>query len=574
VDLLRVHMAQRKAQREAMPPEYARWGGRGLTAAMLTQEVPPACDPLGPFNKLVFAPGLLAGRGVSSAGRISIGAKSPLTGGIKESNAGGNAAWNLVKLGLGAIVVDEQAEAGQLFILQISPESCQLLPADELQGLGVYALAKALQKRFGRKNALILVGQGGEMRLLAAGIALTDRDGTPGRLAARGGLGAVLGSKGLKAIVIEDARGEASPPSDPAALKEAIRRYVANLREDYYTSEVFPEVGTPYMVAPMQKLGGLPTRNFSAGNFEDLSELEGNAVRNTILQRGGAGKTTHACMTGCVVRCSNVIPDENGHPLVAPIEYESMIMLGPNLGIASLDAVAAFNRRCNDLGIDTVDVGGAIGVAMQAGVLEFGDIEGVFHLLDQIEHGTELGKMIGSGAATTGHTLGVTRTPVVKGQCIAAYDPRAIKGLGVTYATSPMGADHTAGHTADFPVNHRSPAGQVELSRQVQITAAAWDTLGLCSFVTGAIAPTMHLLVEMLRAIDGSDYPEDYISRLGQDVLKMERAFNQSAGFTSADDRLPDYFKKEELPPFNVVFDVNDEDLDRIFKFTPGDPEP
>lgn len=568
MDLLRVDMSTPAARREPMPEAYARWGGRGLTAAVLTQEVPPTCDPLGPLNKLVLAPGLLAGRGISSAGRLSIGAKSPLTGGIKESNAGGNAASNLMRLGLGALVIEGRPEAGRLYLLCIRAAACEFQAADEYRGLGTYALAEALLARFGRNHTLVLLGPAGEMRLTAAGITLTDVDGNPGRLAARGGLGAVMGAKGLKAIVIEEARDRAAPASQPEALKDAIRQYTLGLRNDYYTSTVFPELGTPYMVAPMEKLGALPTRNFSAGSFEDLSELEGQAVRQIILRRGGQGKTTHACMSGCVVRCSNVVPDADGRTLVAPIEYESMVLLGPNLGIGSLDAVARFNYRCNDLGVDTVDVGGAIGVAMEAGQLAFGDSDGVLKLLDELEQGSVLGRVIGHGTATAGRVFGVLRTPVVKGQCIAAYDPRSIKGLGVTYATSPMGADHTAGHTADFPVNHHSAEGKVELSRQAQITAAAWDTLGLCSFVTGATAPRIPVVVDMLRSLDGRDYPDNYLMQVGQAVLEMERAFNRTAGFTPAHDRLPAYFQTEPLPPFNVVFDVSDEDLDKLFDFS------
>lgn len=568
MDLLRVDVSTLTARREPMPEAYARWGGRGLTAAVLTQEVPPTCDPLGPLNKLILAPGLLAGRGISSAGRISIGAKSPLTGGIKESNAGGNAASNLVRLGLGAIIIEGRPEPGRLHLLRIGAQACEFQPADEYRGLGNYALAKALLARFGRNHTLVLLGPAGEMRLTAAGITLTDVDGNPGRLAARGGLGAVMGAKGLKAILLEEMRDKAAPASNPEALKDAVRQYTNGLRDDYYTSTVFPEIGTPYMVAPMEKLGALPTRNFSAGSFEDLSELEGQAVRQIILRRGGQGKATHACMSGCVVRCSNIVPDADGRAIVAPIEYESMVLLGPNLGIGSLDAVARFNYRCNDLGVDTVDVGGAIGVAMEAGQLAFGDVEGVLKILDEIERGTVLGRVIGNGTATAGRVFGVARTPVVKGQCLAAYDPRSIKGLGVTYATSPMGADHTAGHSADFPVNHHSPEGKMELSRLAQTTAAAWDTLGLCSFVTGATAPKISVVVDMLRSLDGRDYPDNYVAQLGQAVLLMERAFNRAAGFTPADDRLPEYFKTEALPPFNVVFDVSDEDLDKLFDFS------
>ncbi len=254
MEVLRVNMDRLTTSREPMPQAYAQWGGRGLTAAILMREVPPPCEPLGPHNKLILAPGLLAGRGISSAGRISIGAKSPLTGGIKESNAGGNAASNLVRLGLGAVVIEGQPEPGHLYLLRIGAQDCDFQPADEYRGLGNYPLAEALSARFGRNHTLALLGPAGEMRLTAAGITLTDVDGNPGRLAARGGLGAVMGAKGLKAILIEETREKAAPPQNPEGLKEAVRRYTTGLREDYYTSTVFPEIGTPYMIAPMQKL--------------------------------------------------------------------------------------------------------------------------------------------------------------------------------------------------------------------------------------------------------------------------------------------------------------------------------
>jgi aldehyde:ferredoxin oxidoreductase len=552
---------------EPIPDDYVRWGGRGLSAAILTNEVSPTCDPLGPANKLVFAPGILAGRNISSAGRLSIGAKSPLTGGIKESNAGGSTAGALAHLNIKALVIEGQPQPEQLNILRVGTDDCEFITADGYRGLGTYELAEKLLSKYGSKHSLILIGPGGERRLLAAGIALTNKEGTPGRLAARGGLGAVMGSKGLKAILIETVKGKPLPTHNPEGLKAATKQYLEGLQEDYYTATVFPEIGTPYMVASMQKLGGLPTRNFSHGTFGDLSELDGQAVKEIILRRGGEGRTTHACMAGCVVRCSNVIPDDHGGAIVAPIEYESMVLLGPNLDIGSLDAVAKFNYRCNDLGLDTVDVGGAIGVAMEAGILPFGDVDRVLHVLQEIEDDTVLGRVIGNGTAITGKVFSVLRTPVVKGQCIAGYDPRAVKGMGVTYATSPMGADHTAGHTADFPVDHHSSEGKVKLSKGSQITAAAWDTLGLCSFVTGATAPHMGVVVDMLRAIDGMDLSDDYINELGTAVIKMERDFNRSAGFTFADDRLPEYFRREALPPFDLVFDVNTNELDHIFDF-------
>jgi len=222
-------------------------------------------------------------------------------------------------------------------------------------------------------------------------------------------------------------------------------------------------------------------------------------------------------------------------------------------------------------------MGAAIGVAMEAGLAEFGDAQAAINLVKEVGKGTPLGRILGSGAAATGKAYGVERVPVVKGQSMPAYDPRTVQGIGVTYATTTMGADHTAGYsvTANLlnvggSVDALKPEGQVELARNLQIATAAVDSTGMCLFVAFAVldqADTFQALIDMINAFYGLSLTADDVAELGKSVLKNEREFNLAAGFTSKDDRLPEYFKKEKLPPHNITFGVSDEELDQVFNW-------
>jgi aldehyde:ferredoxin oxidoreductase len=314
--------------------------------------------------------------------------------------------------------------------------------------------------------------------------------------------------------------------------------------------------------------GGLPTRNFSSGSFEGAERIAGETMRDTILSRGGEGETTHACMPGCVIQCSNIYPGPDGKALVAPLEYETVGLMGSNLGVDDLDTVARLNWEASDLGLDTIEMGGSLGVAIEAGLAKFGDGKRLLELLAEVRQGTPLGRIIGNGAAVTGRTFGVVRVPVVKGQTMAAYEPRGIKGMGVTYATSPQGADHTAGNTVRAKVDHLDPKPQAATSRGAQINAAGFDTLGACLFAGFGFFTDPTVIPALLKARYGWDAPADIQQVLGRETLKVEREFNRRAGFTAADDRLPEYMRAEPLPPHQAVFDVPDEDLDGIFNWS------
>ncbi len=562
--VLRVNMQTGVATYQDVPESDRLLGGRGLTSRIVGWEVNPECHPLGPDNKLVIAPGLLAGTAAPSSGRISIGAKSPLTGGIKESNGGGVVAGKLARLGIKAVVVEGQPEGEELHLLLINRLGAQLLPADDLREVGVYDATSRLQKRYGEKVGVLLIGPAGERLMSAAGITNTDVDGTPSRYCGRGGLGAVMGSKRLKAIVVDDAGCEPPVLHDPAAFKTAVREVVDAIRETPQTAEVYPKYGTAAMVGILEAMGGLPTRNFQTGHFEQAEAIGGEKLRETILARGG--QPTHACMPGCSIRCSNIYHDAHGRVLVSPLEYETIGLFGSNCGIGDLDKIAELNRLCNDYGVDTIETGGAVAIAMEAGLAPFGDADGAIRLVEEIGKGSILGRVLGQGGAVTGRVLGITNVPVVKGQIMPSYDPRAVKGLGVTYATSPMGADHTAGQTIRAQVDHRSAAGQAEASRNAQINATIYDCLGVCLFVGPAVKTSLELLSALVNARYGTAWSGEDLRQMALETLHTELAFNRAAGFGPADDRLPEYMTRQANPASGTVFDVPAEELDSLFK--------
>lgn len=560
----RINVRTQKALREPVPQSWERLGGRSLLARIMLDEVIPTCEALGPNNKLIFAPGLLVGHKLSSCDRISIGAKSPLTGGIKESNAGGQTGLQLTYLGIKALIIEDQPEEDDPWILHLSSRGAAFEPAGEYAGKGVFETASLLLERYGDKVAIALIGPGGEMHLPTAGIQNLDKDRSPTRIAARGGLGAVMGSKGLKAVVIDSSDGSKPPILNPESFHKTRKEYVKALQAHPQT-EVYKDFGTIAMTDLTNSLGALPTYNFSMGQFKGARKIAGDYMREALLERGGEAETSHACMAGCIIRCSNIYVDQDGAALVSPLEYETVGLMGSNLGIDDLDTIAKMNAELNDLGLDTIEIGASLGVAAEAGLMVFGDDRRALELIDEIREGTPLGRILGSGPGIAGKVLGIERTPVVKNQAISAYDPRTVKGTGVTYATSPQGADHTAGLTIRAEIDHLSPEGQVEISRSQQFKMAGYDTIGACTFAGYGVSLAPHVVSEFLNARYGWESGDDILIELGQECIKLEREFNKLAGFSPAHDRLPDWMTSEPLPPHNAVFDVPNEQLDSTF---------
>ena len=573
---LRVNMSSLEVKTEEVPEKYARLGGRGLTSALVADEVDPTCHPLGPSNKVVLSPGIVTGTPAPSSGRISVGGKSPLTGGIKESNAGTPFAQKLARLGVKALVIEGRpADPTKRYLLELSAGGCKLVEVPELAGKGLEETFSRLAAKY-PGWAYAGVGPAGEAGLAAAGVCFNDLENRNSRYSGRGGLGAVLGRKGLKAIVIDDTGGPGVPIKDQAAFTEGARKLADALGRHDVTKPGggLNTYGTAVLINLLNEVGGLPTRNFSSGLFEGAGRISGETLRETVLKRGGKGMCGHRCHTGCVIQCSNVFPYPNGEEHVSCIEYESDWALGANCGIDSLDDIAELVRLCNDYGIDTIETGVTLGVAMEAGLAAFGDAGRAIELVREIGCGTPLGRILGNGAAFTGRAFGVTRVPVVKGQGMPAYEPRSVKGIGITYATSPMGADHTAGYTITSEIlgiggktDPLATAGKVELSRNFQVATAFIDTAGYCLFTALAIVDIpsgFEGAVQTCNGVLGTQWTMDDVTRIGEEVLRTEVAFNRRAGFTAADDRPPEFMRLEKLPPHDEVYTVSDEELDRV----------
>lgn len=567
--LVRVNLKEKSYEISALENSYANIGGRGLTSSIIANEVPAGSSSLGELNKLVIAPGILAGTAVPNSGRLSIGAKSPLTGTIKEANAGGSAAHKLARLGIAAIVLE--GCASELIYMQIDKNGVNFNKASDLSMIGNLDCIEAYRKQYGDDVSIISIGQAGEMQLMAAGVSVTSPDFLP-RVAARGGLGAVMGSKNVKAVVIDDAEGENVRVKDNALFKDSIKAFTKGIAS-HPLADGFKQFGTPMLVGLINEMGAIATRNFSQGRFDSAGKISGEHIAEMIKQRPNA-KSGHSCMKGCVMNCSNVFTDLNGEVIVSGLEYETIALMGSNCMIDDIDAIARMNVACNDAGVDTMDVGEAIAMCMEAGMIEWGEANKALSMIMEISKGTEKGRMIGNGCRFTGEKLGVARIPHVKGQSLSGYDPRGLKGTGVTYATSTMGADHTCGNALPSPANPdydpASASGQGQVPQFLQRYFAAIDTLGLCLFASLPALDMPELqthLKDCVSAVLNETLDDDYFMRLGAFVLEEERKFNHATGFTLKDDRLPEFFKKEPLLPGTSTFDVPDEELDKVHKY-------
>ena len=569
---LKVNMTTKDVSVEDVPQEYMGLGGRGLTSIMINEEVPPECDPLGPENKLIFAPGVLSGTNLINTSRLSIGAKSPLTGTIKESNAGGTVALALGHLGITAVIVEGQDAGGELSLLRIDANGdAALVSAQEYKGMRTYELAHKLLETYGEKTSVVCIGPAGEYQLTGASIQTTDVDGRPCRAAGRGGLGAVMGAKGLKAIAVDQGGDSADAIADPEGFNEAAKAFAKAVKEHPFSGQMMPTLGTAALVAPVNSMGAFPSYNATKGVLDGWEKISGEEMAKMIKERGG--KTTHRGCAQCIVHCSNEFVDKEGKYVTSSLEYETIWSMGGMPGITDLDVIARLDFLCDDIGVDTMNTGVAIGVAMDAGYKAFGDGEAAIAMLEEIAQGTDFGRVLGNGPAAVGKHFNHERVPVVKGQSIAAYDPRAMQGNAVTYATSPMGADHTAGNVlGEYMSGNLDPLkadGQVEASRKTQIAMASLDCSGLCLLASFALTTPEggEAFLNVMNAKFGTQLGPDDIPALGIRVLKAEREFNRKAGFTNQDDRLPKFFYQEALSPHNTVVAVSDEEMDSTFDF-------
>ena len=562
---------------EKVPSKWSKWAGRGLTSSIVSDEVDPTCHPLGPNNKLVIAPGWVSGTPAApSSGRTSFGGKSPLTGGIKESNSGGLSSQKIAKLALAAIIIEGIPKDKKWYTLVLTKDGVKFENAKDLLGKGMYEVDDILWKKYPNEPAIIGIGQVGEKKLSNAGISVNDPENKPGRYAGRGGLAAVMGARGVKAIVVDDTEGPGVDITDMDLFKTGRKKLTDAITTHDLTKPGggLNSYGTNVLMNIINEAGGLPTRNFSAGQFEGAAQISGEMIAEMVEKRG-RGMTGHGCHPGCVIKCSNIYPGEKEDDIVSCVEYESAWAFGANCGIDDLDYVAKMIHECNDLGLDTIEAGNTVAVYMDGGAMEFGDQEGALALFGEIRNMSPLGRILGQGVEATAKAFGVHRVPTMKGQSMPAYEPRAIKGIGVTYATTPMGADHTAGYTiapeiagVGGKVDPLSDEGKAELSLTFQAATAFIDSTGYCLFIAFPILDIPDGwagMAESVAGVTGLEITGDDVIPLGKEILKIERDFNTQAGFTAEDDRPPEFMRYEELPPHNVVWSITDEVLDEVF---------
>ncbi|WP_456411668.1 aldehyde ferredoxin oxidoreductase C-terminal domain-containing protein [Oceanithermus sp.] len=545
---LTVDLATGQVETRVVEPREVLRGGRWRTVRELLDRSAAGVDPLSPENPIIIATGPFAGSSFSSANRISIGFKSPLTGGVKESNSGGTLAYALGRLGIAGLTLLGAARGWVL--LHVSEEGLRLESAEPYLGRGVYETAAMLREHYPAAVSIGLIGPVAEYGGLLGGFSITDSDFQPSRLSARGGTGAVFAAKRVKAIVVEG--GETPEFARTPAFKRAMRDYAKALMSDDGVRR-YTVVGTAGTADFENMLGGLPTKNFSRGRFaEKENPLGGEVMRRTILERGGQGATEHACMPGCVIKCSNKFPDASGRVIVSPLEYETLGVAGSNLCLKTLDEVAELNRLANDLGIDTIEWGATLGVAMDAGLGEWGSLEFVRRVADEMRRGSKEGRRYATGTARFGRAIGHDRVPVVRDQAMSAYDPRVVEGTGVTFMTSAQGADHTTGNVARLNPREKSLEELMELSFTAQVYMGLADALGLCAFGGSVNNVQKEAIMTAAGLAAGFEASAADFDRIGREVLAMELEFNRAAGLPDVMP-LPRFMYEEPLPPRNLT---------------------
>ncbi|MHA1270029.1 MAG: aldehyde ferredoxin oxidoreductase C-terminal domain-containing protein [Candidatus Helarchaeota archaeon] len=574
MNMIRIDMSILKGKIVPIPEKYIKYGGRVLSSNIIFDEVDPKCDPCGPGNKLIFANGLLAGTGFPNSSKLSVGAKSPLTSGIKESNVGGMVAHRMTTLGLRAIILEGQPKSSDLYVISIDNDKIDIHEMNELKGKGNYQTVDILKNIFGQKCAILSIGPAGEMMLKASSIASTNLYYLPDRYAGRGGLGAVMGSKHVKAIVLKPSKNPFKVEiKNYKKFKEIILPFTYQLLE---SKKGLAKYGTAGMTEFANTIGGLPTKNYQLGSFNGVDNITHYKLHELLINRGG--KYGIPCSPYCVIKCSNIFYDKQGKR-TTKIEYETIAMNGSNLGIADLDIIAKLNYLYNDLGLDTIEMGDSFAVAMEGGLLEFGDADKVIELLEDLyrmpnANDESWSRILANGCVETGKKLNVKRVPAVKGQGLPAYDPRVFKAMGVTFATSPMGADHTAGPAIagrggmDKDKDYgglSEPDYKAELSHDLQLMSLLCDCMGCCFFI-GPSIDTMKIFTDSLNVLNDWKLTVEDLINIAKDTIKKELEFNKKAGLDQQN-ILPEFFYKEKLKPTGNIFDIPKEKTQSLWDY-------
>ena len=545
--ILYVSLNDGKTRREQVPDElYKNYlGGRGLGVKMLYDNLRPGIDPLSPENLLIFAIGPSTATSVPTAGRFAVITKSPQTGTIFDSSCGGYFGAQLRRAGYAAIVLEGKSD--KPVYLWIDDDSVEIRDASAVWGKDVEVTTDMLLEATHEKAQVACIGPAGENQINMAAI-MNDKH----RAAGRGGVGAVMGSKHVKAIVVRGQKTVAIP--DKQRLTEEVKRSRRLIKKNAVTNKSLPVYGTPVLVNVANEYGMLPTNNFQFGNFNDAEGVSGEKLLERLAVR------TYNCY-GCPIGCGR-ISKAYGKEVGGP-EYESIWSLGPQCGINDLEWIAEANHRCNLMGIDTISVGSTIGCAMelaQRGKLEthlqFGSTTGILEMIDDIAHKRDLGADLSEGSKKLAAKYGAPELAMqVKGLEIPAYDPRAVQGHALGYATSNRGGCHLRSYLigpeilgTPVLIDRDKPDGKADLVKLYQDISAAMDSMAVCRFTNFAWSPDDY--ARLLSASSSLEMSGRDFLKVGERIYNLERLFNNREGLTSADDQLPPRFS-EPLPEGN-----------------------
>lgn len=509
-------------------------GGRGLGARLLWDLVGPEVEPLSPENVLIFTTGPITASASQTSNRFNVSTKSPLTGTILHANSGGWWGMQFKRTGYDALIV--RGKAANPVMIEITPDGVAIKDAAHLWGKGVFETTAALEQNRNKRNVLC-IGPAGENLVRIAAI-MNDKE----RSLARGGAGAVMGSKNLKAIVVEGQ--EKNKPADADQFKFLLYETGKLLKASPLTSQALPEFGTAVVMNVVNEIGALPTRNFQQSQFESADKISGEEITDTILVKN------QACWA-CPITCTRITQTKSGKEGEGP-EFESAWAFGAQCGIDDLDAITEANYQCNDLGLDTISMGNTIGCAMELaekGLLSDDLGFGRADKLPGLIHDTALRQGIGDDLAEGSYRLATKYgapelSMSVKKLELPAYDPRGMQGQGLVFATGNRGACHETGNMLGPEVlalprliDRFATQGKAGIVSVHQNSAAVIDSLVYCKFANMAVAE--EFFARTLTAVTGEHFTADDLMMVGERVWTLERLYNLREGFSKEDDTLP-----------------------------------
>ena len=560
--ILRVDLTAGTVKSEPLNMKWAKEyiGSRGLATKYYVEEVDAKVDPLSTANKIIWATGPLTGTMASTGGRYTVVTKGPLTGAIACSNSGGY--WGAeLKMAGWDMVIFEGASAKPVY-LSINDGVAELRDASALWGHSVWETEETLKKL--HQDPLVRVssiGLAGENKVLFAAV-VNDLH----RAAGRSGVGAVMGSKNLKAIAVRGTLGVGNI-ADPKAFMKVTAEKKKILADNAVTGQGLPAYGTQVLMNVINEIGALPTRNHRDVAFEGAKDISAEAMATPRASDGKKHLVTNQACFGCTIACGRISKLDQGHFTVqnkpqywgasGGLEYEAAWALGAANGVNDLEALQYANLLCNEQGMDPISFGATIGAVMELydlGILtkeqlgidaKFGSAQALAHFAEITAKGEGFGKEIGQGSKRLTAKYGKPELSMsVKGQEFPAYDSRGIQGMGLTYATSNRGACHLRSYTVasevlGIPVKTDPLAseGKPELVKAFQDATAAFDSSGLCIFTTFAWG--LADLAPQLAAACGNEFTLEKVGEIGERIWNMERDFNNRAGFTAKDDTLP-----------------------------------